>query len=45
MVKRETIIDSIFKAMALIGGAWLTIEVLKVIGKKTIFYDQSLHGD
>ena len=39
MAKKDSLIDGILKAMAIIGGAWLTIEVLKAIGKKTVFYD------
>ncbi len=39
MPKGDSIIESIFKVMALIGGAWLTIEVLKALSKKVTYYD------
>ncbi len=39
MAKGDSIIGSIFKFMALLGGAWLTIEVLKAISKKVTYYD------
>jgi len=44
MANKDNWVVTLFKGMAIIGGAWLTIEILKAISKKTVFYDCPVCG-
>lgn len=39
MDKNENWIETLLKAFALMGGAWLAVELIKVFGEKRIIYN------